>query len=104
MRKIIVFNLVTVDGYFAGPNGEIDWHNYDAEMGEFSKVHMQTFGALIFGEITYKLMESYWSTPEGQKSEPEVDEILNNIPKIVFSKTMAKVEDGPIWKNVKVMS
>jgi dihydrofolate reductase len=103
MRKIIVFNLVTVDGYFAGPHGEIDWHNYDAEMGEFSKVQMPTFGALMFGEVTYKLMESYWPTPEGQKSEPLVAEIMNTIQKIVFSETMENVEDGPVWKNVKVL-
>jgi dihydrofolate reductase len=103
MRKIIVFNLVTVDGYFAGPNGEIDWHRYDAEMGEFSKVQMPTFGALMFGETTYKLMESYWPTPEGQQSEPLVAEIMNGIPKIVFSETMADVKDGPVWKNVTVL-
>ena len=36
MRKIIVFNFVSVDGHFAGSEGEIDWHNYDEEMGEYS--------------------------------------------------------------------
>lgn len=103
MRKIIVYNFITVDGYFAGPNGELNWHNYDAEMGEFSKIQTQTFGALIFGETTYKLMESYWPTEEGQEGEPEVAQIMNNIQKIVFSETMEEVKDGPIWKNVKIL-
>jgi dihydrofolate reductase len=102
MRKIIVFNLVTVDGFFAGPNGEIDWHNYDSEMSAHSTEQMKTLGALIFGETTYELMAGYWPTPEGIKSEPMVAEILNSIPKIVFSKTMQEVADGPVWKNVKV--
>lgn len=102
MRKIVVFNLVTVDGFFAGLNGEIDWHNYDAEMGAFSMEQMKSLGALIFGHTTYELMASYWPTPDGIKSEPVVAEIMNNIPKIIFSKTMQEVKDGPVWKNVKV--
>ena len=102
MRKIIVFNLVTIDGFFAGPNGEIDWHNYDDEIGAFSAEQMKTLGALIFGKTTYELMAGYWPTPEGIKSEPVVAGIMNSIPKIVFSKTMKEVKDGPVWKNVKV--
>jgi dihydrofolate reductase len=102
MRKIIVFNLVTVDGLFAGPNGEIDWHNYDDEMGKYSMEQLKSLGALIFGKTTYELMASYWPTPEGLKGEPVVAEIMNSIPKIVFSKTLQDVKDGPLWKNVKV--
>src|SRR3989344_9466120 len=103
MRKIIVFNLVTVDGFFAGPDGEIDWHNYDAEMGEYSKAQMQTFGALIFGHRTYNLMHSYWPTSEGIESEPVVAGIMNSILKIVFSKILSEVKDGTVWKNVKIL-
>ncbi len=102
MRKIIVFNLVTVDGLFAGPNGEIDWHNFDDEMGKYSVKQMKSLGALIFGKTTYELMASYWPTLDGIKSEPVVAGIMNNIPKMVFSKTLKEVKDGPIWKNVTV--
>ena len=102
MRKIIVFNLVTVDGLFAGPNGEIDWHNYDEEMGAYSIEQLKSLGALIFGKTTYELMASYWPTPDGVKGEPVVAGIMNSIPKIVFSKTLQEVRDGPLWKNVKV--
>ncbi len=104
MRKIIVFNLITIDGLFAGDGGDLSWHNYDAEIGEYTSAQMKTLGALIFGETTYELMASYWPTPEGMQSEPVVAEILNSIPKIVFSETMTEVKDGPIWKNVKVFN
>ncbi len=103
MRKIIVFNLVTIDGFFAGPSGELDWHNYDDEMGAHSAEQMKSLSALIFGRTTYELMASYWLTPDGVKSEPVVAGIMNNIAKIVFSRTLKEVEDGPLWKNVKVL-
>ena len=102
MRKIVVFDLVTVDGFFAGPSGEIDWHNYDDEMGAYSILQMKSLSALIFGRTTYEGMASYWPTPEGVKSEPVVAGIMNSIPKIVFSRTLQDVKDGPIWKNVIV--
>jgi len=102
MRKIIAFDLVTVDGSFAGPKGEIDWHNYDDEMGTHSLEQMKSLGALIFGRTTYEMMASYWPTPDGVKSEPVVAGIMNSIPKTVFSETLKEVREGPIWKNVKV--
>jgi dihydrofolate reductase len=102
MRNIIVFNLITIDGYFAGPNGELDWHNYDEEVGAFSIEQMKTLGGLIFGRTTYELMAGYWPTDEGMKSEPVVAEIMNAIPKTVFSTTLSDIPDAPHWKNVTV--
>lgn len=102
MRKIIVLELVTTDGFFAGTNGEIDWHNYDDEMSAHSVEQMKSFGTLIFGKTTYELMASYWPTPERVKSEPIVAGIMNTIPKIVFSETLKKVKDGPLWKNITI--
>ena len=102
MRKIIVYNLVTVDGYFAGPNGEIEWHNYDNEMKAYSLKQMKSLSALIFGQTTYELMAGYWPTSDGIKSEPVVAQIMNNIPKIVFSEMLEEVADGAVWKNVNV--
>ena len=102
MRKIIVFNFVSVDGHFAGSEGEIDWHNYDEEMGAYSVEQLKSLGALLFGKTTYELMASYWPTQDGIESEPVVAGIMNSIPKIVFSKTLKVVDDGPIWKHVTV--
>ena len=96
MRKIIVFNLITVDGFFAGPKGEIDWHNYDDEMGRYSVAQMKSLGMLIFGKTTYEMMAGYWPTPDGIKSEPVVAGIMNSIPKLVFSKTLKAQNGGDI--------
>ncbi len=104
MRKIVVFNLVTVDGFFAGPNGEIDWHNADDEFDRFTIEWIQTkpFDTLIFGRTTYELMASYWPTPEAIKNDPIVAAYMNSVPKIVFSKTLRKAEEGLHWKNIKI--
>ncbi len=102
MRKLIVFNLISIDGYFAGPNGELDWHNYDLEISAFSSEQMQTLGALMFGRTTYELMAGYWPNEEPRQSEPIVAKVMNAIPKIVFSTTLSDVPDAPNWKNVTV--
>jgi dihydrofolate reductase len=63
VRKLIVFNLVTLDGYFAGPNGDIDWHQVDEEFFEFSNEQLATIDAILFGRVTYDGMAGYWPTP-----------------------------------------
>ena len=105
MGKITVFNLVTLDGLFAGPNGEIDWHNADDEFSRFTVEQIQTrpFDTLIFGRVTYELMASYWPTPEAIKNDPIVAGFMNRVPKTVFSRTPHKVEEGSHWKNITIL-
>lgn len=105
MRRIVVFNNVTVDGFFAGPHGEIDWFkaDRDPEYDEFSRAQSKTGGALIFGRTTYQMMESYWPTPEAMESNPEMAEVMNNIEKIVFSKTLRAVDERDNWRNVRLL-
>jgi dihydrofolate reductase len=105
MRRIVVFDNVTVDGFFAGPHGEIDWFqaNQDPEYDEFSRSQSKTGDALIFGRTTYQMMESYWPTPEAIKSNPDMAEVMNSIQKIVFSKTLRAVDEGDNWKNVLLL-
>ena len=104
MRKIVVFNNVTVDGFFAGQNGEIDWFKVDKdyEFDEFSREQSKSGDMLIFGHTTYELMKSYWTTPDAIRNNPSMAEVMNNIQKIVFSKTLQSVEEGPHWKNIKL--
>ena len=104
MKKIVVFNNVTVDGFFAGPHGEIDWFKVgrDDEYDEFSRKQPKSGDTLIFGRTTYELMRSYWPTPDAIKNNPSMAEVMNNIHKIVFSKTLKSVEEGPDWKNIKL--
>ena len=93
MRKIIVSNYVTLDGFFAGPNGEIDWFIWDEEMAKYSKDILNTIDTILFGRVTYELMASYW--PTATTEDPLITDTMNSLPKIVFSKTLDKVE----WNN-----
>jgi dihydrofolate reductase len=98
--KIVVFNMLTLDGYYTGEDGDISWHNADAEFGEFANEQTAEFGTQLYGRVTYELMESYWPTPEAIKSDPIVARLMNTTPKIVFSKTLAEVKETENWKNV----
>jgi len=99
MRKVFVFNMVTLDGYFEGPNREIDWHNVDAEFNEYAVDMLNSVDTLLFGRVTYELMAGYWPTQDAIKNDPIVAERMNNLPKIVFSKTLDKVA----WSNTRLV-
>ena len=99
MRKVILFNLVTLDGFFAGPNGEIDWHNVDEEFNEFANDQLNSTDGLIFGRVTYQLMASYWPTEAAITDDQIIANKMNTLPKIVFSKTLEKAE----WNNTKLI-
>ena len=99
MRKLFVFNLVTLDGYFEGPNRDISWHNVDAEFNEYAVAMLASVDMLLFGRVTYDLMASYWPTPDAVKNDPLVAEKMNSLPKIVFSRTLNK----PGWNNARLV-
>ena len=96
----IVFDLVTIDGFLAGPNCEIDWFKTDDEFYEFVRENSKAYDAIIFGRSTYEMMASYWSTPDADNDDSQLTEVLRNTPKIVISKTLKKVKEGPNWKNI----
>lgn len=99
MRKVILFNMLTLDGFFAGPDGEIDWHNVDEEFNDFSIQQTGSAGGLIFGRRTYELMAGYWPTPAAAADDPQVTEIMNRLPKYVFSRTL----DEAGWHNTRLI-
>ena len=102
MAKLVVFNQVTLDGYFAGTNGDISWahkDNEDAEWNAFVADNAKGGGGLVFGRITYELMASYWPTPTALKNDPVVAERMNNLSKVVFSRTLDKAS----WSNTKLV-
>jgi dihydrofolate reductase len=102
MRKLLVFNQVTVDGYFSGLNGDISWAHAakrDPEFDAFVSGNAKTGGVLVFGRTTYELMMSYWPTPDALKKDPIVAERMNNLPKVVFSRTLSEAS----WSNTKLM-
>lgn len=104
MGKLISFTIVSVDGYFAGPNGEIDWFkNNDEEDTRFAAENADPSATLLFGRTTYEMMAGYWPTADAIKQNPAVAGTMNNAHKIVFSKTKKPVRDGPVWKNVELV-
>ena len=99
MRKLIVFNLVTLDGFFTGLDGDISWHNVDDEFQELANQAANSGNTLLFGRVTYQLMASYWPTPEALRSDPVVAAGMNKAEKVVFSRTMDKVD----WNNTRLV-
>ncbi len=105
MQKISVFNHVTADGLFAGPNGEIDWFQavHDDEWNRYAQEHADlSRNTLMFGHTTYKLMKNWWPTPTVLQMDPDMAQVMNNSPKIVFSKRLKSAKDEPTWKNIRV--
>jgi dihydrofolate reductase len=99
MRKLGVFNLVTLDGYFAGEGGDISWHNVDEEFQELARKNSTSGSTLLFGRVTYELMAAYWPSPEGDKDDPVVARGMNASPKVVFSRTLKKAA----WQNTRLV-
>ena len=54
--------MITLDGYFEGPNHDISWHHVDEEFNQFAIEQTSQIGTLVFGRKTYELMASYWPT------------------------------------------
>jgi dihydrofolate reductase len=100
VRKLIVFNQVSLDGYFVDANGDMSWaHKNDPEWNEFTASNASGNGVLVFGRITYDLMASFWPTPIAAKTMPEVAQAMNQMEKIVFSRTLGKAT----WNNTKLV-
>ncbi len=101
MRKLTVFNSVSLDGYFTDKNSDMSWAKAgsDEEFDTFTSENAKGGGELLFGRITYDLMASFWPTPQAAQMMPEVAEQMNKLPKIVFSRTM----DKAAWKNTKLV-
>lgn len=100
MRKIIYQMMLTLDGYYSGPAGEIDWHVVDEEFQRYSIEFLQSIDTLMFGRKTFEMMESFWATEVGKAADPIVAGYMNEINKIVFSTSMNTVN----WKNARLIT
>ncbi len=99
MPRLSVFNLVTLDGYFAGPDGDISWHTVDEEFQELANAASNSGNTLLFGRVTYELMARYWPTPAGIKDDPIVARGMNSAAKVVFSRTLDRAD----WSNTRLV-
>ena len=92
MRKVILFVSVSLDGFFEGPNKEIDWHMVSDEFLAHVDEVLKPAGGFLSGRVTYELMAGFWPTADADPaSTPHVKEfapIWRNMPKVVYSRTL----------------
>lgn len=102
MRKLVVFNSVSLDGYFVDMNGDMSWAKNaipDAEWDAFVAGNAKGGGMLLFGRATYEFMAGYWPTSFAMENDPIVAAGMNALPKVVFSRTL----DQASWNNTRLV-
>jgi dihydrofolate reductase len=100
MPKLVVFNSISLDGFFTDANGDMSWaHRNDPEFNAFAAENAKGGGRMLFGRKTSELRKSYWPTPAAMKNDPVIAEQMNNLPKVVFSRTLNEAS----WKNTKLV-
>ncbi|MCI4324115.1 MAG: dihydrofolate reductase family protein [Thermoplasmata archaeon] len=100
MRKVLTDHLRSLDGYFGGPNGEIDWIGFDEESMEGSRKIVGAAGSIVMGRRTFELMAQYWPSQAARDQEPYIAEHMTELPRIVFSRTL----DSSTWKHTEFVS
>jgi dihydrofolate reductase len=92
MRKLISFMHISLDGFVAGPNGEIDWVKVDEEIFDYVGKRVSEGDTALYGRKTFEMMESYWPTageqPNASKHDIEHSKWYKKIHKVVLSKTL----------------
>lgn len=104
MRKIVVFNLISVDGYFAATDGNLDWHVVDPEFDTWAAKSIEEYDTALFGRTTYELFAGFWpgaiADPGTSAQDWVVAKALDKMTKIVFSTTLKKVG----WHNSQILN
>ncbi|MFG2193671.1 dihydrofolate reductase family protein [Streptomyces sp. NPDC048639] len=92
MRRIVLSISVSLDGYFEGPDREIDWALVDDEVHRHFNDRIRVMGGFLTGRVTHELMAAYWPTadadPSASEAMVEFAGIWREMPKIVFSRTL----------------
>src|SRR5688572_29526951 len=97
MRKLIMWNVITLDGYFEGvKNWELPWHEqvWGEELKQFSLEQLKSADMLVFGRVTYEGMAAYWQTARGA-----IADYMNSLPKVVCSRTLQAAD----WKHTTLV-
>jgi dihydrofolate reductase len=104
MRKIISFMHISLDGFVAGPNGEMNWIKVDEEIFDHVGKRISETDTALYGRVTYEMMENYWPAagdqPDASKHDIEHSRWYKKADKIVLSKTMK----GMNLPNTKIIS
>ncbi len=103
-RKMISLMHISLDGFAAGPNGELEWAIVDEEIHTDVAVMLETVDTALYGRITYQMMESFWPTvpadPDATAFEREHARWIEGVQKVVFSRTL----DGVTWNNTRLIT
>ena len=100
MRKLHVFDNVSLDGFFVDAKGDMSWaHKHDEEWNAFSSGNASGEAVLLFGRVTYEMMAGFWPTPQAAEMLPAVAAGMNAAHKIVFSRTLDTVS----WQNTTLV-
>lgn len=97
MRKLIMWNIITLDGYFEGVNNwDLPWHEqvWGEELERFSLEQLGSADMLVFGRVTYEGMAAYWTTAQGA-----IADYMNRLPKLVCSRTLQTAT----WNNTTLV-
>jgi len=104
VRKLLVSNLVSVDGYLAAPGGDLSWFAVGPEFFTYANKLMQDVSAILFGRVTYEMMRDYWTDAEGTRDNDQVVvKQMNELPKYVFSHSLRHTPWGK-WDNASVFA
>ncbi|WP_018631187.1 dihydrofolate reductase family protein [Niabella aurantiaca] len=95
MNKIAVVNWISVDGIFSGPNGETDWFTPDDELTKENLQNLSGAATILFGRVTFKMMEAFWPTKDAMDRFPGIAAYMNGAEKHTFSTTV----DSSPWQN-----
>jgi len=92
MRNLVLFMHISLDGFVAGPNGEMDWIVLNDEVFDLAGKRTKKADMALYGRVTYQMMEAYWPTaavqPNATKHDKEHSEWYNKVSKVVVSRTM----------------
>jgi dihydrofolate reductase len=99
MRKVIVSNYATLDGFTSGTSDELDWFHWNEETEQYAKEIMEDVDTILFGRVTYDLMAGYWPTPASREEDPVIRDFMNETPKLVFSRTLKEAT----WNDTQVI-
>lgn len=92
MRKLILFMHTSLDGFVAGPKGDMDWINVDDDIFDYAGNQTDKADTALYGRVTWQMMESYWPTagdqPNASRHDKQHSEWYNKVDKVVLSKTM----------------
>ena len=94
MRKLIMWNMITLDGFFEGPGHDIGWFVFEDELESYIHETQLAADTLLFGRVTYEMMAAYWPSAEGP-----IADFMNSARKFVATRTLDKAE----WNNTSLI-